>query len=98
MVSVFGTSLSTGRVDLTSFAKNTDLNAAFNAFASSITRVHDEEKYKHTNPQKAYAELQKKVSTLKEKVERDDQCIQRETGPKGEKGEKGKRKEGRERR
>ena len=98
MVSVIGTSLTTGRVDLTSFAKNTDLNAAFNAFASSITRVHDQQKNKHANLQKAYVDLQKKVSTLKEKVERDDQHIRGETGPKGEKGEKGEGREGRERR
>ena len=90
MVSVFGRSLSTGRVDLTSFEKKTDLNAELNAIASNITRVHNEQKNKHANLQKAYAELQKKVSTFKEKVERDDQRVRRETGPKGEKGEKGK--------
>ena len=93
MASVFGTSLSTGRVDLTSFAKKTDLNAALNAIASNITRVHDEQKNKHTNLQKAYVDLQKKASTLKEKVERDDQRVRGETGPKGEKGEKGERGE-----
>ena len=91
MVSVFGTSLSTGRVDLTSFAKKTDLTAALNAIASNITRVHDEQKNKHANLQKAYVDLQKKVSTLKEKVERDDQRVRGETGPKGEKAEKERR-------
>ena len=79
----------------TLIAKKTDLNAALNAIASNITRVHDEQKNKHANLQKAYAELQKKVSTLKEKVEIDDQRVRGETGPKGEKGEKGReRREG----
>ena len=48
------------------------MNAALNAIAKNIRLVHDEQKNKPANLQKAYAKLQKKVTDSRTKGSRMD--------------------------
>ena len=75
MVSVFGTSLSTGRVDLTSYAKRTEFNA--------VARVQAE-------LQQKLSAIEQKVDTVqKSESPRGEQGPKGEQGDKGDKGEQG---------
>ena len=84
MVSVFGTSLSTGRVDLTSYAKRTDLNAIERVQAELQQKLPAIEQRVDTVPK---SEGPKGEQGLKE--EKGDKSDKDEKGDKGEKGYKG---------
>ena len=91
MVSVFGTSLSSGSgsVDLTSYAKKTDLTA--------IARSGEELRTDVTALQGKIPEIEWTVESVKKsegpKGDRGEQGDRGETGPKGDKGEQGPRGE-----
>ena len=81
MVSVFGTSLSAGRVDLTSYAKRTDLNA--------IARVQAELQQKLPAIEQKVATVQKSEGPREEQGPKGEQGDKGEKGDKSNKGEKG---------